>query len=415
MAGFARIDELEDAVQDLKERISNQPLSRGYVRFYNNVFDGFLRFCREQRVWEGSMDAAGIVALYYTMVTGQVPYEHPGSPYVIRKARAVFMIRDTLQGTSIQRKYCYKSVRIPSIFENDMEQYSEWMAERGNSSETIKTRIGRVKVFLLALEEMGCLSIAPLTIDRFITFVSLLDRKYSSAGKVNILYTLRNYFGCPSISRQLTCDPLPLLVGLHAKKHERLGSFYTPEEIRKVLAAIDRSSKPGKMVYIMMLLASVYGLRSRDIRALAISGIDWKNHTITLSQHKTMRYLQLPLTDEVKFALLDYMKNARPPAQDDHVFVRLRSPHEPYSEDNHFSAKIRACFELAGIDIRRKHAGLHSLRHSLASSLMSDDTPISEIAAILGHTSAQSTKQYIWTDIAQLRMAALEVPAHGYR
>ena len=63
MAGFARIDELEDAVQDLKERISNQPLSRGYVRFYNNVFDGFLRFCREQRVWEGSMDAAGIVVL----------------------------------------------------------------------------------------------------------------------------------------------------------------------------------------------------------------------------------------------------------------------------------------------------------------------------------------------------------------
>lgn len=415
MAGFVRIDELEDAVQDLKERISSQPLSRGYVKLYDNVFDGFLRFCREQRVWEGSMDTADIVALYYTTVTGQVPYENPGSPYVVRKARAVFMIRDTLQGARIQRAYRYKSVEISSLFESDIKQYSEWMAEIGNSSETIKTRIGRVKVFLLALEEMGCLSIAALTIDRFITFVSILDRKYSSAGKVNILYTLRNYFVCPPISRQLTCDPLPLLTGLHAKKHERLGSFYTPEEIRRVLASVDRSSKTGKMLYVMMLLASVYGLRSRDIRALAISGIDWKNNTITLSQHKTMRYLQLPLTDEVKFALLDYMKNARPSVQDNHVFVRLRSPHEPYSEDNHFSAKIRACFEFAGIDVQHKHAGLHSLRHSLASSLMSDETPISEIAAILGHTSAQSTKQYIWSDIAQLRMAALEVPPHGHR
>lgn len=415
MAGFVRIDELEVAVQDLKERISSQPLSRGYVRLYNNVFDGFLRFCREQRVREGSMDTADIVSLYYTTVTGQVPYENPGSPYVVRKARAVLMIRDTLQGARIQRAYRYKSVQISSLFESDIKQYSEWMAEIGNSPETIKTRIGRVKVFLLALEEMGCLSIAALTIDRFITFVSILDRKYSSAGKVNILYTLRNYFGCPPISRQLTCDPLPLLTGLHAKKHERLGSFYTPEEIRRVLASVDRSSKPGKMLYVMMLLASVYGLRSRDIRALAISGIDWKNNTITLSQHKTMRYLQLPLTDEVKFALLDYMKNARPSVQDNHVFVRLRSPHEPYSEDNHFSAKIRACFEFVGIDVQHKHAGLHSLRHSLASSLMSDDTPISEIAAILGHTSAQSTKQYIWSDIAQLRMAALEVPAHGHR
>jgi integrase/recombinase XerD len=54
------------------------------------------------------------------------------------------------------------------------------------------------------------------------------------------------------------------------------------------------------------------------------------------------------------------------------------------------------------------------MRHSLASSLMSDKTPISEIAAILGHTSAQTTRQYIWSDINQLRTAALEVPAYDY-
>ena len=72
-------------------------------------------------------------------------------------------------------------------------------------------------------------------------------------------------------------------------------------------------------------------------------------------------------------------------------------------------------FTLAGIITDRKHAGLHSLRHSLATNLMGDNTPISEIAAILGHTSAQSTRQYIWSNINQLRTAALEVPTYDYR
>ena len=41
---------------------------------------------------------------------------------------------------------------------------------------------------------------------------------------------------------------MPLLTNLHTNKHERLESFYTPEEIRKVLGAIDRTSKARKNV-----------------------------------------------------------------------------------------------------------------------------------------------------------------------
>jgi len=107
-------------------------------------------------------------------------------------------------------------------------------------------------------------------------------------------------------------DPMPLLTNLHTNRHERLESFYTPEEIRKVLGAVDRTSKSGKMLYLMMLLACVYGLRSYDIKTLRISNIDWSQSLIKLNQHKTKHYLQLPLTEEVKLVLLDYLKNARP-------------------------------------------------------------------------------------------------------
>jgi integrase/recombinase XerD len=380
---------------------------------YNDQVDGFIRFCRNK----GNQTVFGenYVGRYYKTVIGAAPFQQPGSLYLRKKARAILLIRDSLKRTDLRRRYCYNTHDIPENFKEDIAGYSKWMLEKGHSSETIKTRLGRVKMFLLELEKVGCFSMGMLTIDQFVDCVSGLKGRYSSVGKSNILYTLRNYFTCPCISKLLQCDPLPLLTNLHTNKHERLESFYTPEEIQKVLSAVDRTSKPGKMLYLMMLLACIYGLRSYDIKVLGITSFDWKNNQINLNQHKTKRYLQLPLIEEVKFALLDYLKNARPSVTDDHVFIKLRSPHQPYSENDHFSSKIKRYFSLAGISIDRKHAGLHSLRHSLASSLMSDNTPINQIATILGHTSAQATKQYIWSNINQLRTAALEVTVYDHR
>ncbi|WP_370783218.1 tyrosine-type recombinase/integrase [[Ruminococcus] lactaris] len=82
----------------------------------------------------------------------------------------------------------------------------------------------------------------------------------------------------------------------------------------------------------------------------------------------------------------------------------------PYSVNDHFGDKILPYFKLAGVDIKGKHHGLHSLRHSLVTNLFESGTPVNEIAVILGHTSAASTKAYVWSNIERLRIAALEVP-----
>jgi integrase/recombinase XerD len=412
MADFVQMEELDSILEDLKNTIASNLTDTKLSKLYNDQVDDFIRFCRNKEdrtiIWED------YVGRYYEAITEVPPYKHPGSLYLRKKARAILLIRDFLKRTDLRIRYCYNTLDIPETFKEDIAGYSRWMLEKGYSPETIKTRIGRVKMFLLEMEKVGCLSMGVLTLDWFIDYVSGLEGRYSSIGKSNILYTLHNYFTCPCVSKLLKCDPMPLLTNLHTNKHERLESFYTPEEIQKVLNAVDRTSKGGKMLYLMMLLACVYGLRSYDIRSLAMASFDWRNSLINLNQHKTKHYLQLPLTEEVKLALLDYLKNARPPVADDHVFIKLRSPHKPYSEDNRFADKVKHYFTLAGINTDRKHSGLHSLRHSLASNLMGANTPISEIATILGHTSAQSTRQYIWSNISQLRTAALEVPVYDH-
>lgn len=159
----------------------------------------------------------------------------------------------------------------------------------------------------------------------------------------------------------------------------------------------------------MMLLACVYGLRSCDIMQFKLSDINWKKKTLCICQQKTKRHVEFPLTQAVCLALLDYIKNARPNVFYPHVFIRQRSPHVPYSLQSRFSGKLEVFFKKAGIDTQNKHYGLHSLRHSLATELFSNEVPIHEIAAILGHSTTKPTLGYVWSDVSHLKAAALEV------
>jgi integrase/recombinase XerD len=53
---------------------------------------------------------------------------------------------------------------------------------------------------------------------------------------------------------------------------------------------------------------------------------------------------------------------------------------------------------------------LHSLRHSLASNLLAQHTPMPIITEILGHKQSDTTSHYLKVDLNQLRRLALEVP-----
>ena len=53
---------------------------------------------------------------------------------------------------------------------------------------------------------------------------------------------------------------------------------------------------------------------------------------------------------------------------------------------------------------------MHSLRHSLAMTLLEKHTPLSTIAGVLGHANMESTTVYLKTDVGALRECALESP-----
>jgi site-specific recombinase XerD len=343
----------------------------------------------------------------------------PGNPktqFDRTKVRAMQILED-IKNTGCIQKIDFSKPRIrPTDFEEIYQVYQLFLMSQNQSKNTIASRLSRIDVFFRYLESKNILHtnlISPIIIIDFMTY---LQKNYSSAGKSNVLFTLRNFLTCPSLSTHFPDNLGKVITVIRTNKNERLPSFYSQEEIKRILDSVDRSSRQGKKDYLIILLAAQLGIRTSDIRCLKLENIQWDRNTLEFFQQKTKKFIQLPINEPLKFAILDYLKNSRVnlaiPGPGP-LFIRTRAPHEPYSENNRFTGRISFYFQKSGVQIKGKHHGLHSLRHSLASQLLKQLTPITSIANALGHNSIEATKRYIQIDIEQLRAIALEVPDHA--
>lgn len=191
----------------------------------------------------------------------------------------------------------------------------------------------------------------------------------------------------------------------------KLLSYYSREEIGQMLSCIDTETSSGKCAYSMISLLAYLGMRAGDVIRLKFSDIDWNAGTIHYLQQKTGNPLSLPLTDEVKYPLIDYIRNGRHESADpEYIFVTMYAPYTRFKCTSSLFRLVEKCMETAGIDYEGRHHGPHALRHSLATNMMSENVPLSAIANILGHSSTRTTEIYLTVDETHLKEISLEVP-----
>lgn len=189
----------------------------------------------------------------------------------------------------------------------------------------------------------------------------------------------------------------------------RIPSVWKSDDVEKILAVVDRANPCGKRDYAMILLAARLGVRIGDIREMRLEHLRWDTGNIEMSQSKTGQPLVLPILDDVGWALIDYLKHGRPPAQCSEVFVRHNAPFGPLGSSNNIHNVISKYFRLAGVPIPRgKRHGLHSLRHTLASRLLEQHVPLTTISEIMGHLTSRSTRMYVKINVEALRDCALD-------
>ena len=194
-------------------------------------------------------------------------------------------------------------------------------------------------------------------------------------------------------------------------RRTNIRTYYTKEEITKLLDVIDRRTKKGKEDYLIVSLICYLGLRISDVIYLKINDIDFNENIIKIIQNKTNEKLSLPLIEEIKYPLLDYLKNVRPDkAENDYIFVKQDKPYEHNVKLTLHNYMIRRYFIKAGVDIAGRKAGFHALRHSFSTMLLNEDIPLYSISTILGHQKLDTTILYLDIDVSKLKELALEVP-----
>ena len=210
---------------------------------------------------------------------------------------------------------------------------------------------------------------------------------------------------------KITFNGLDVFPEIRYPGRKFISSCYTDDEIRKLMNCVDTNTVVGKHDYLVLCLLVYYGLRISDILALSMGNINWEANIVHIKQQKTQKLIALPLIDEVKYPLLDYLKNVRPEVDDDlHILITLRAPYTPYAKNQSLQRIVVKYMDKAGIDYSNRHHGTHALRHSLAGSLLNENIPISAISGVLGHGSILTTDLYLGLDNIGLGKLALEVP-----
>ena len=331
-----------------------------------------------------------------------------------RRMRSIYVLDSIDRNKPIKNFRSKVEKRLPEEFNDIFYEYDEYL-KSNYSYNTIITSEKILIDFFKYLKQNNINSIENIEIQNVYNYVNSINtQKYSLNTIYEIKYKLKNFFKYLYNNHKYKFDGTDIFPKIAKFERSKLPSYYTIDEINQILKQVDRNTKKGKRDFAILLLAIVYGLRNSDIVYLKKENILWNENKIELVQYKTKRLLELPLTENVKYSLLDYLKNARPKINSPYIFLPTKPPYT-YTDMKNYSSLYKSAeqyIKKADIDVKNKKRGLHSLRHSLASNMLKNNIEISTISGILGHSNINVTNIYLNISENQLRKLALEVPKY---
>jgi site-specific recombinase XerD len=279
------------------------------------------------------------------------------------------------------------------------------------SKSSIQRYKERINTLYLDLQQ-SCLNISDISSSYMIQYLSRLNSTHREVSRNNTLMTIRVFFQylcAESLLQNNRKEYWMSILKARSARQPKIPSVYSRDEVERLINAVDRGNPQGKRDYVMILLAARYGLRVSDIIGLRHCNLDWTNNRIVLLQQKTGKRVELPLSEEVGNAIIDYLKFGRPDINEPYVFITAIAPYGKLTGGG-MCRVITDYMRQADIGFQERRHGPHALRHSLASNLLGLNEPMPVISEILGHVSTESTMIYLRVDFNQLKQCTLEVP-----
>ena len=321
--------------------------------------------------------------------------------------RAIHLLSDLQRYGMIFKQSVLTMKDFSDEFKLLFEEYLESVKKSGiadGSVHAYRTHLFRLESFL---QDRGLRRFDQIELHHMNTYVETL----SGYARNTISFTLTNLKRLMDFAYQngyhskTFSNSLPT-VGF--TQSSRLPAVFTADEVERILENIDNNNPLGKRNYAIILTVAKLGLRVSDALDLRFDSIDWDKKRISIKQRKTGIPLELPLLEDVGWAIIEYLKHGRPESNCKNIFVCHRPPYDELSVN--FSKTISRAVQKAGIKTPPgKTVGTHTFRHSIATSMLDNGAKLIEIAQTLGHASPESSEEYIALNVNMLRQCALEV------
>lgn len=167
-----------------------------------------------------------------------------------------------------------------------------------------------------------------------------------------------------------------------AKREKKLPTVLSVREVRGVLCSI--SNLKHKSILMTIYAA---GLRLGEATSLRVSSIDSERMMLHIRQAKGHRDRFVPLSQRLLEQLRVYWRSYQP--------TGFLFPGSSKDRPIHPSS-VQKVFRTACLTIGlKKHATVHTLRHSYATHLLEAGTDLRSIQTWLGHSSMQTTAVYL--------------------
>lgn len=399
---------LPDIAQDLYSRMTAEGYGKESIDTARWIINHFQNYCIAHGMEDaGITEAAKFVNDcfgfdYYNAVT-------QSQMTVRRPLLILFEFEECGHFFRIHQKPAYFD--IPPAFSGLFLAYREEINTLNLAASSQRRKLDMFVKHLIFLANQGIENPKDITPECLYNYFDSLNSGYSKSTIASIKSSLRDTYNWLYNSGYINFSGNAALPYIKKDPRDKLISYYSKEEVDQLLSCIDTATDYGKCVYAVICISAHLGLRAGDIIRLKFSNIDWDHNRIQLIQQKTGEPLFLPLVDEVKYPLLDYIKNARPDSIDgEYIFITINAPHTRYRSTSSIHRMVTYGMKIAGIEFEGRHHGPHALRHSLATSLMNKNVPLSSISSILGHKTTKATEVYLTVDEKHLKELTLEVP-----
>lgn len=407
------------AVSELVSGLDAELVRLGYrpstMVWYRGCWRRLERFFTSRGVQEFSLDVA--MAWVDQACGGFFAKEQAGTlkatdVYLFRVAA---MLDDFAVRGAVLRRYSRTADKLSADQADVVSRFQAWLRVDGCAVSTVRSYGTVAGEFVAFTGRRG--GLAGLDAGVLGAFVATLAG-YQAKTVEHKLCAVRSLLRFATGEGLVDVAVLEAVPAAKSTRQARIPSVWDLADVTKILAAIDRGNPCGKRDYAMILLITRLGLRGIDVKRLEFADLDWPGNRLSVVQAKTGHRVQLPLLKDVGWAIIDYVRHGRPACDCPQVFVRHTAPIGPFSEQDHLHQILVKYARAAHVPLgeERRH-GMHSLRHTLATRLLEQGTPIEEIADILGHQQVASTGAYLKSSLRLLAQCALDpdAPASGAR